>query len=752
MTKRIKLRTLLVGGFITLLFVLLVGRIYWVQVVKADFWTEKAKEIWARSETLVPTRGTITDRDGNVLAMDVTAYTVAVNPDLIHSLKLEDAIINKLTTVLGVSKTTITAAVEAKQQDGTYLKQREIRSGGWKIDKDVADRIVKFREQLEDQSGKKDVGIYLLDEKKRSYPKGTLAAHVLGYEDLEGKAVMGLEASLDDQLRGTEGEIQYEKDGNGIIIDNGNVKVKPAVDGKNVKLTIDTDIQHYIEDAIKDAYDKYKPKSITAIAADPQTMEILGMANYPTFNPNTYWTPQPQENFYDHSIKSLYEPGSTFKIVTLAGAVQENIFHPDDTYKSGSIVITGSRLHDIRTNWGTITFLEGLKRSSNVAFVKLGYEGLKPDRLMSYIKNFGFGQKTGIELPGERAGSVNPVYPVEFATAAYGQGKVQVTPIQQVAAVAAVANGGKLLVPHLVKEIDDPVTKTSVVTKPQLVRQVITEKTANQVDEYLEQVVSDQKIGSGRFAYLEGYRVAGKTGTAQKVNAASGGKYADGKYVISFIGFAPVGNPKIVVYVVIDEPDDRNLTGGAGAAPVFKQIVSQSLRHMGVKPILTKEEAAKDDPATVQTVGVPDVTNKNVSDAKAALDNRKLGYNVVGNGGTVLKQIPKAGTAVAPDQLIYLLTQEPGKLTTPNMAGMSLRDAMQMCANLQLRCLANGEGFVKSQAKAKLNGSDVLQLNLAPPDAAMLNQEAAGEEDAGQGESDKNGGGGSSANGNKGGG
>ncbi|REE81242.1 penicillin-binding protein 2B [Paenibacillus taihuensis] len=711
--KLIKLRILMIGGIITLLFIFLVGRIYWVQVVKADFWIGKAKEVWSKSDTLIPQRGMITDRSGSVLAMDVTAYTVAVNPQVIHDLKVEEVIVNKLSSVLGISKSYVRSVVEAKQANGKFYQQRELHNGGWKIDKAVADRIFSFREDLSKQTKHKDSGIYLIDEKKRFYPKNTLASHVIGYEDKEGNAVMGLEASLDSQLRGTEGHINYERDGNGVIIDNGNVDFKPSIDGKNVKLTLDMNIQYYIEDALKEAFKKYQPKSITAIAADPQTMEILGMASLPNFNPNTYWT-APQANFYDNAIKSLYEPGSTFKIVTLAGAVENNIFDPNATYKSGSIKVPGDTLHDIHQNWGTITYLEGLKRSSNVAFVKLGYEGLKPDKLMSYINNFGFGKKTGIELPGEASGRVNPHYPVEYATAAFGQGKVQVTPIQQVAAVAAIANGGKLLVPHLVKEIEDPVSKKVVVTKPQLVRQVVTKKTSDQVDEYLEQVVSDQEIGSGKNAYIEGYRVAGKTGTAQKVIPGTN-RYADDKYVLSFIGFAPVGNPKVVLYIVMDEPNDRLLSGGSAVAPIFKQIMSQSLSHLGVKPILTNDEREGGSFKEL-TVTVPDVTNQTLSEAKKKLASKKLIYVDVGAGSKVLRQIPKAGSAVGPNQKIYLLTQEQSKLEVPSMKGLPLRDAMQICSILQLRCTVSGEGFVRSQTNVKLNGTPVLELNLLPPD------------------------------------
>ncbi|SFS85123.1 penicillin-binding protein 2B [Paenibacillus sp. BC26] len=725
MTKRIRLRTLLVGGFITLLFVLLAGRIYWVQVVHADFWADKAREVWSRSEKLVPVRGTITDREGNVLAMDVAAYTVAVNPKVIHDLKLENVIINKLSGVLGKSQISLREIVEAKQENGEYYQQREVRKEGWKIDKSVADRILRFRDQLEEETGHKDVGIYLIDQQKRSYPKGSLASHILGYENKEGKAVMGLEASLNDQLKGTEGEIKYERDGNGVILENGTVSFKPSVDGKNVKLTIDIEIQHYIEEAIKETYDTYKPKSITAIAADPQTMEILGMANLPNFDPNTYWT-APQENFYDHSIKSLYEPGSTFKIVTLSGAVQEGMFNPDATYKSGAIKVPGGTIHDInREGWGTITYLEGLKRSSNVEFVKLGYEGLKADKLRDYINKFGFNQKTGIELSGEKPGLVQFKYPRDIASAAFGQGGVQVTPIQQVAAVAAVANGGKLLVPHLVKEIQDPVSKKVEVIKPQVVRQVITEQTAKKVDEYLEQVVSDQEIGSGRRAYIEGYRVAGKTGTAQKV---VNGQYAEDKYVISFIGFAPVGNPKIVLYLVMDEPNDRLASGGTVMAPVFKKIVQQSLRHMGVDPVTKVKTTASNTPNQEQTVEIPNLAKLDLTNAKNKLKSNKLNYEVVGKGKTVLQQIPKAGTSVSPDQRIYLLTEERTKLPIPNMKGLSLRDAMEMCSILQIRVMTTGEGFVTSQSLAKQGDTKVLKLVLSPPAQHVSTQTGDGED------------------------
>ncbi|EXX91686.1 stage V sporulation protein D [Paenibacillus darwinianus] len=709
MNKRIKLRTLLIGGLITLLFLVLVGRVYFVQVVRADFWYEKAKEAWTTSENIPAARGTITDREGNVLAMDVAGFTVAVNPKVVNELGLADQIASKFNLLLGKPESELRDILTKKNKKGEFYLQREVRSEGWKIDKELADRVEAFKQQLRQQTGEKDVGIYLIEDQKRFYPKNTMASHVLGYLNKAGDAVNGLELSLDRYLRGTDGKIKYERDGNRVKLADGDVEYVPAKDGSNVALTIDTEIQYYIEKAIKDTYDKSQPRSITAIAADPNTMEILGMATLPNFNPNVYWE-TPEGADFNYAIKGLIEPGSTFKIATLAAAVEEGIFNPDETYKSGSITIAGSPLRDYnRVGWGEISYLEGLKRSSNVAFIKLGYEKMKNETFMNYIRNFGFGQKTGIELNGEVSGSVAATYATEKATLTFGQGRVQVTPIQQVAAVAAVANGGKLMQPHLVKEITDPATKKVVKVEPKVVRQVISSESARKVGEYLETVVSDQEIGTGKNAYIEGYRVAGKTGTAQKV---IDGKYDDEKYVVSFIGYAPVEDPKIVVYVVVDEPIDRFAGGGSVAAPVFKEIVLQSLRHMGVAPNNAVKPAEGNKELSVTA---PDMTELKVAQAAEELRSRVLGYEVVGKGDTVLQQIPKAGTNIAPSQRIYLVTEQRDKLEVPNVRGLSLRDAVEVCSLLGMRCVTEGQGFVKQQILATAKGERFLKLVLEPP-------------------------------------
>lgn len=728
MAKRIKLRAFLMGGFITLLFAGLIFRVYWVQVgpVSAQ-WAEKARQLWLTSDEIPQERGMILDRDGKVLAADAAAYTVAVGPKIIAELekqnpdwRITDRIVSKLHNVLGTPENELRDAVRARKEDGTYLDQREIRPDGWKIDKPVKERLEKFREELRTLTKKNNVGLYFLEEQKRYYPNGSLAAHILGYTNKDGEAVIGLEKELDEALKGSPGFIQYEKDRTGTPLPNGKVQMKPAVDGADVTLTLDRDIQFYVEEALRKAYEKYNPISITAIAADPRTMDILGMASLPSFDPNQYWAAD-QSHFKNNAIQSVYEPGSTFKIVTLAAAVQEGLFDPNEMYKSGYIRVPGHTIRDHNeSGWGEITFLDGLKRSSNVAFVKLGYEKLGAEKLRQYIDNFGFGQKTGIGLPGELAGAINfrSNIPSEVATATFGQGRVQVTPLQQVAAVAAVANGGKLMQPRLIQSISDHAGGTKQVFEPKVIRQVISPDTARQVSEYLESVVSDLEIGTGKNAYIPGYRIAGKTGTAQKV---IDGKYSEDKYVVSFIGYAPADDPKIVLYVIVDEPQVELAGGGSVAAPIFKEIMELSLRKLGITPELTESEkedagiAAAAHAAADITEVVPDVTGMTPAQAASELDRFSFDVQVIGQGGKVLQQLPKAGSIYPTSQQVYLLTDAQAG-TVPDMTGLSLRDAMEMCALLKAACTVQGEGYVISQESVDSGSGTKVHLTLAPPD------------------------------------
>jgi penicillin-binding protein 2B len=725
MTKKVKLRSLLIGGLFTLFFVALVGRLYWVQVVQGAGLLSEAQDKWAAEEVLRPVRGSILDRNDKVLAEDAPASTVALNPVLIQSKHLELDVVKGLASILKTSDAAapaledkIRTLLNKKKSDGkTLYSQVEIRNEGWKVDAEVADQVRKFIEDLKLKANTKNVGIYLEKEQKRFYPGGKLASHVLGYTDKEDKPLTGMESLFDQYLKGTSGTLSYEKDRNGVELPDAKVNYQPAVDGSTVKLTIDKNIQFYIESALEKINAKYNPKSLTAIAVDPKTMEILGMASTPDFNPNHYWDTKNQSDFINNTLASQYEPGSTFKIVTLAATVEEGLFNPNEMYQSGSIQVPGRRLHDHNiVGWGQISYLDGLKRSSNVGFVKLGYEKLGPDKLKQYIAKFGFGEKTGIDLPGEVPGVIPMKYPAEFATATYGQG-LTATAIQQTSAYAAIANGGKLLVPHVVKEIINPKTKEVVQSyEPKVIREVVSERTAKQVSEYLEQVVSDQAIGTGRTAAIDGYRVAGKTGTANKVEPGGKG-YADGKWVISFVGYAPAEDPKILVTVIADEPDiggDYH-RGSEVAIPAFKEIVSQTLRYMGVPS--SSQQMKTTDKETKTTV--PDLTGLTVDQAKNTMNKYGVVVESIGKGSKVITQSPAVGTEIGSTQRIYVVIQDSGELPIPDLTGKSLRDALEVCSFIKVKCQSVGEGYVASQTLSPDGDSKQLTLELKPYDELL---------------------------------
>lgn len=721
MDKKLKIRTLLVGVGFTLLFSILVGRLYWVQIVEASALVEKAESLWSRNDVLPASNGTIYDRNGKILAQDGSAYTIAVQPRIINERHQQYEVVEALAPILGMEdangRNKLMGLVTKQRENGDFLAQVEIRNEGWKIDADTAELI---REVIDEHELK---GIILIEEQKRYYPAQGLAAHVLGYRTKEGAAVYGLETYYDDLLKGEPGFIKYEKDGYSFALPDARVTYQPAEDGLSLRLTIDENIQLYIDQALQEAYEQYSPKSITAIAVDPNTLEVLGLSNYPNYNPNLYWNFNDYSVFSNHAISSVYEPGSTFKFVTLAAAVNEGLFNPDDTFMSGSIAVPGGVHRDHNRNgWGEITYLEGLKRSSNVAFVKMGYEQLGAEKLKDYIAAFGFGQKTGIDLLGETDGLINfrNNIPTEVATATFGQGRVMVTPLQQITALAAIANGGKLMKPYIVKDIIDTETDEVVQTfEPTVVEQVVSEDTARQVSEYLELVVSDQAIGTGRHAYSDDYRIAGKSGTAQKV---IGSGYSSDKWVVSFIGFAPVENPRIALLLMMDEPDlggDYQL-GGVSIQPIFRDIMVKSLRYIGVAA--TPPPQAAEPSSAIPLVGplvtissaeaeVPEVIGYTPLGAENELKKNGFDVKIIGHGTAVIEQLPAPLSPLAQGQKVWLLTDDASHASVPDMTGMSLRDVFEVCGLLNMSCQYTGEGYVLEQ-EVSMDAAGKRSLNL----------------------------------------
>lgn len=730
-------RTFLFAIFFTIFFVLIGLRLYWTQVVDSARLMTKAKEMWSVSAALPAHRGMIFDRHGYELASDVEGFTVNVNPQLLAEYNVEDEVAAGLASLLDKPIKQVKEQVIKRNTQGILLKNVEIRREGWKMDRLLAERIKAWKQQFLRSKGITDenwAGVTVVAEQMRQYPKLSLASHVLGYVDKDGKAWMGLERSMDDWLRGTPGTMRYQVDRLGQKLPQSQPLVQPPKNGHHVMLTIDQTIQYIVEHALDTVQTTYRPKGMTAIVVDPHTMEILALANRPTFNPNTYWQFDASHDFINLAIQARYEPGSTFKLVTLAAAIEKGLFKPDDTYVSGSIRVPGHTIHDHRRGgWGKITYLEGLLRSSNVAFVKLGYEQLGEDALRQYIDKFGFTQHSGIDLPGEVDSRISFHYPSEVAAATFGQGGVIVTPMQQLTAYAAIANGGKLMLPYIVKQVIDPRTNKVVFErKPKVIREVVAPAVAQQVSAYLEQVISDQKRGTGRRAYVDGYRIAGKTGTANKV---VGGSYAAQSWVVSLIGYAPVENPRLAVAVIVDEPDlggDSNRAGEV-TAPLFKEIMVQTLRYLNVPPkdvqqivpyttllsaagVSSEEMEANLGQVAAQqaTIVLPDVTNQSVQEAKKTVEQHTRNVQVVGGGDRIVAQYPAAHEQIDPKTTVYLITKAEN-YTVPDLTGASLRDAMAICTLVRRRCEIQGEGYVVSQsASGAIDGVVVLMLESTP--------------------------------------
>lgn len=704
--KRIGYRTLSLGVLFTALFFLLILRTFWIQVIKSDEIMAKASDVWERSSGVTPKRGAILDRNGEVLAYTSKAYTVIARLQPYSKgnqnyVKDREKTAEQLAPILGAS------AEDIKERLNKTSKQVELRPWGWKINEEQAKKVMALNLP----------GISLYEESRRYYPKGEFASHLLGYVDLDGVAQMGIEKTQNQSLAGIKGSINMKVDRKGNPIPGETEGNRPVIDGSNVVLTIDKQIQGYVEQALNEIWEKYQAKGITVIVSDPNTGEILGMGNRPSFNPNEYRKAE-MGDFLNSAIGSNYEPGSTFKIVTLAAAIEEGLFNANETFMSG----TYSKIknappikdHNGGKGWGPITFKEGVKRSSNVAFTILGYERLQRDRLFSYINKFGFGQRTGIELPGEESGLLNTKTenPRDIATMTFGQG-VGVTAIQQVAAVGAIANGGNLMKPYLVKEIWDSKNKKLLsASKPKVVRRVVSAETSAQVRELLSAVVNE-KNGTGQGYAMEGFQVAGKTGTAQ---VFENGKYMEGKYISSFIGFAPKDNPKLLIYVVVDQPeiDNQGAGGTLIAAPIFKSVMENSLRYLQYIPVIPgKTEAGSNS----LTFTMPSLVGLTLANAEKQCNNLGLTLEKFGNGNTVIKQIPASGTSMVQGGKVIVLTSN-DNVKMPDLKGKTLREVSEICELLGLKLVnAKGVGYVVSQTipvGTLLGKGQSLQVELSP--------------------------------------
>ncbi|MEH7011920.1 stage V sporulation protein D [Neobacillus niacini] len=624
-------KRLMIAMFVGILIFLIIDvRLGYVQFVLGDMLTSQAKGSWSRNIPFEPERGEIIDRNGVPLATNVSAPTVYVVP---RQVKDPAGTSEKLAAVLNIPKEN---AYRQITQGESIVRIKE----GRKISHEKAKEIRALG--LE--------GVYIGEDSKRHYPFGSYLSHVLGFSGVDNQGLMGLELYYDKELSGERGSVKFYANAKGERMNDMADDYEQPVDGLDLKLTIDTKIQTIIERELDIAEATYNPDGIIAIAMDPNNGKILGMSSRPTFDPANFQN-VPQE-VYNRNLPvwSSYEPGSTFKIITLAAALEEGKvdLEKEHFHDPGSVEVAGARLKCWkRGGHGSQTFLEVVQNSCNPGFVELG-QRLGKDTLFKYIKDFGFGQKTGIDLAGEGSGilfNLNRVGPVELATTAFGQG-VSVTPIQQVAAVAAAVNGGILYKPYIAQELIDPVTKEVVMRNtPVKKRRVISEETSKEVRYALESVVAQ---GTGFRAFVDSYRIGGKTGTAQK---AQNGRYLENNFIVSFMGFAPADDPQIVVYVAVDNPKGGLIFGGTVTAPIVGSIMKDGLMAMGVEPRkdqIEKEIKWPDRPL----ITLPDLTGLTKLEITEQLLNLKI--DASGEGDVVVRQSPEAGSKVKEGSTIRL--------------------------------------------------------------------------------------------------
>ena len=616
---------------VILIFIIIILRIFYLQVFKVNKLSSLANSLWSRNLPLLADRGKITDRNGVILADNITTTSLVVVP---VQVKNKDIVAKNIAEILNTDYLNIYKHLTK------HTSIERIHPEGRGLPYEIAEKIANLNYD----------GIYLLKESKRYYPYNNVLSHVLGYVGIDNQGLSGIELEYDNYLKGIDGGIKYYSDGKGNRLKLSEVYDEP-VKGNNISLTIDINIQLAVERELDNIVQKYDPEQALILVMDPNTAEVIAMSSRPNFDSNNYQKYNLETINRNLPIWATYEPGSTFKIITLSSAINEgkvNLFE-DTFYDGGSIQVENARIKCWKHGGhGAETFLEVVENSCNPGFVVLG-QRLGTETLYNYLRNFGFGKKTGIDLNGESSGimfKLENMGPVETATTAFGQG-ISVTPIQQVTGVSAAINGGTLYKPYIVKSINEGETNNVILLKkPVEVRKVISEESSKLVRYALESVVAN---GTGKNAYIENYRVGGKTGTAQKVKD---GKYMVGNYIVSFIGFLPADKPDYVVYVAIDHPKGITQYGGTVSAPIAKNVMLSIIDYKNypkVESDTTREYTWLDQ----KYLKLPDVIGMSLSEAKKILKGFTIEYS--GSGENIIAEEPQGNTFVKENSIVKLM-------------------------------------------------------------------------------------------------
>ncbi len=681
----IRKRVLTLLVILIFLFGILACRIAYLTTARSAELTSRGVRQWTREGTVYARRGNILDTNGQTLVMSATAYIVSVEPGKV---KDAEAFARIVSPILGLSEEKVAEKAANRGKSSVTLKRQ--------VSRETADRLRQLKQSKDAETAEAASALLFDEDVRRVYLRGAFLTQTLGLVNVDGVGQSGLEQQYETLLRGEAGRSMRSVDGKARpIYDSGNLYIEPQ-DGSTVRLTIDATIQEIVEKAMRECYEVNKAQAVHAIAMDVYTGAVLAMCSKPDYDPND--PPRDQLDALQslmriRLISDSYEPGSTFKILTAAAALDSGVTTPEDGfYCSGKIKVDGDTIKCWGNPHKAETMAQALQNSCNPVFVELALR-MGTERFYQYLHAFGLGSKTHIDLQGEESGiliPVNSVKNVDLARIGFGQ-SVAVTPVQLLTAACSVVNGGRLMRPYLLKEAVSPDGTVLYRTSPKVVSTPISEETSLTMRKLLEDVVA---IGGAKNARIPGYRIGGKTGTAQ---VYKDGRIVRNVHIGSFLGFAPADDPRIALLVIVDEADTPVDYGGTTAAPFARQILADVLPYLGYQP---------DGDDGSEPVQVPDVTGLPLWEARKTLS--ALGLKVLDDGesGSVTAQMPSAGAKLRTGGQMMLYTYEEALPETealvcvPDVSGKSIASAASLLRQRGLEMEIDGSGFAVSQEPA----------------------------------------------------
>ena len=696
----IQKRLTLVVWTIVVVFFILILRLSYIMIVKRDEYSSRAEEQWTSEVSIDARRGRILDRNGVELAVSANVYRVDFDLNSVRQYLKNNSLTNadiagKIADAVGMEENKVMEKLETKLASGANAGSATLIR---RIEKESADKVNNLNID----------GVIVSPDTKRYYPKGEFLAHVLGSTNVDGQGLTGVELQYNEYLSGVPGvrisEIERNEENLSYTISN----FTEPIDGKDVTLTTDSKIQAIAEKVAEKGLVDNQAKRVSIMVMNPNNGEILAMVNKPDFDPNNAFDgfedfsgetdgEKLQKMWRNSLVNDTFEPGSIFKVVTMVTALEEGIASESDTFECGGSLQVGS--HTIKcwktSGHGSQILPQILQNSCNVGFMKLG-EKIGKETLNEYIKKLGFGKTTGIDLPGEASGIVKKTESItesDLATISFGQTNT-VTAIQYMQAFNALANGGSLIQPHILKEVshyDNTGTKIVDETfEPVISKNVLSAESTATLRDYLERTVNE---GGSNKSYIEGYHIGGKTGTAQKVNSVTGG-YESGKYISSMAAMAPIDSPEITAFISIDEPSNGAYYAGVVTAPLMKILLTDIFNYMD-------SEFSEDYNAVARDILIPEIRGKSIEEAKKILKDVNLEYNIEGSGEIVTNTQPYPGYTVKEGTKITIYTGDAvdnNKVSMPDLTGFSVTSAEDVLDNLGIKYILEGDGFVIDQS------------------------------------------------------